>query len=653
MRNNLIKIALIIMFSTSLHAKESIDELMNMSIEQLMNITVTSVSKKEEKAFEAPAAIYVLTGEDIKRLGATSIPEALRAVPGLQVAQSGSSDWAVSSRGFNGRFANKLLVLVDGRTVYTPLYSGVYWDTIDYLLEDIDRIEVIRGPGATLWGSNAVNGVINIITKKAEDTQGTYAKALAGNHETGTASARYGGKTENGHYRAYGKFAAKNNSEFYGEKINDDWVSGKGGFRLDTKGNKGNKFTLQGDVYLENKGSDLILPEITAPYYSMSETTEKVSGANILGRWSKKLSDVSDISTQVYVDYARRDSFILDQQILTTDIEFQHIYEGFDKHQLIWGAGARAIYDDLEGSFYVNYTPDTDTIAQFNTFIEDKITLIPEKLFLTIGTKFEWNEYTDFELQPSARLGWNINEDNFAWASVSRAVRTPNRTSNTAFLALQGMPPGVMVSLYMPNTKVELEELIAYEMGYRKKFDETLFFDVSLFYNDYDKLGNMGTDGAIIPLNGIPVLPYYAIYNDEGNTYGGEISADWKVNDNWNLYFNYSYLKMDLKYGTSMINTESKNPQHQFNIRSHLNFAKNWEMDNILYYVDEISDGTTDIDNYIRFDTRLAYKPNKNWEFSIVGQNLFDDWHQEFFPFQYQQSAEVGRSVYGSIIWKF
>lgn len=660
------------LFSSGACASPKEVDVFEMSLEQLMDIKVTSVSKREEKASEAASAIYVVTNEDIRRSGATSIPEALRGVPGLQVSQTDSNKWAISARGFNRQFSNKLLVLIDGRSVYTPLFSGVLWDEQDVPLEDIERIEVIRGPGATLWGANAVNGVINIITKRAEDTQGTMVSGGYGNHETGFGTARYGGKIgESTHYRAYTKYNDRNSFDKAAAPRSDnrdDWSMGRAGFRIDSDKNSPDSITFQGDIYRGDETQVALVPTLTAPFITtLPDEDTDFSGANLVTRWNHKISSTSSTSLQVYYDFIERNIPVLNQRRHTFDVDFQHNLEVNSRNQITWGVGLRHISDSLGDTPYLNYDDDDQVNKVFSSFVQDKITLSPEKLFLTIGSKFEHNEYTGFEFQPNIRGSWIINDKQNVWASVSRAVRMPTRAENNLTLAGQAFPagflgaglPGGMVNL-SGNTNVESEDVVAYEIGYRIEPRNDVSIDATAFYNDYANLDSFELTSPTLNTTGPFTPPYldlnYEIFNNNyGESYGFELATNWQAKDWWKLSANYAFITLDLhtKPGHSdifFVADEGRTPKNTFSLGSHMNLPHNVEFDNFLYYVDNLS--TVNIDNYIRFDTRVGWKPMDGVELSLVGQNLFDD-HQEFDESLYSTPAEIGRTYYGKVTFRY
>src|SRR5437879_4231967 len=393
-----------LLFVASSPAQNKID-VTTMSVEDLMNMQVTSVSKRTQKVADAAAAIFVLTQEDIRRSGATSIPEALRLVPGLEVARIDQNKWAIGSRGFNGRFDNKLLVLIDGRSVYTPLFSGVYWNVQDVMLEDVDRIEVIRGPGATLWGANAVDGVINVITKKAKATQSAVVTAGAGTDERAAGGVRYGGKLgDNTYYRAYTKYFDWGPSAYpSGMTAHDGWDALRGGFRADWTPAGANSLTLQGDVYRTRFDETLTVASLSAPYSNTFPNNGKYSGGNILGRWNHT-SEGSSMSLQMYYDNTTiTDHSLFGDHQNILDLDFQHGFHVGDSQQFVWGLGYRSIHDKNDASFTVSLQPNQVTLNQFSTFLQDEISLVDNRLQFTRGSKFEHNKFTGFEIRSEER----------------------------------------------------------------------------------------------------------------------------------------------------------------------------------------------------------------------------------------------------------
>jgi len=647
---------------------------LDMQLEDLLTLEVTTASKKKQPLHEVATAIFVITQEDIRRSGVTSIPEALRMAPGIQVARMDSNKWAISSRGFNSQFANKLLVMIDGRSVYTPSFSGVYWDAQDTMLEDIDRIEVIRGPGATVWGANAVNGVINIITKHAGDTQGGLLVAGGGNQEKALASMRYGQQTSEDTFSRFylkyndrdGSFATTTN-----EDNGDEWKTARAGFRVDTQRSDKDSLTFQGDIYhndenqIINQWKDPSDPNnaVFAPFYlatNINDTVES-SGWNVMTKWQHIIDDDSSTNLQIYFDQTDRNEGFLRQQHGTFDIDFQHQFIVDKNHDIIWGLGYRNIRADYENTFMVSFLPATQNLDLYSAFIQDEIELIENTLRLTIGSKFENNEFTGTEIQPSARLLWLANERNTFWASVSRAVRTPSlleKTSSTVG-SIAPIPPtfSPLVLRVLGNQSITSEELFAYELGYRFLPKENLSFDLALFYNDYN-------DTIVFEAPPTPV-PTGIIFDNTGfgHSHGLELSVDWRVLEWWRLQSNYSYLKVSGFLGKSAdasgINSVNENsyPSNQFSVRSLMDINEKVSFDTWIYYVGKINQSSfsqnTSIDAFTSVNIRLAWLPQKDLEFSLAGHNLLDEHHAEFIGEIILPQAEIHRSVYAQVRWNF
>lgn len=639
--------------------------LMKMSIEELMEVKIFSVSKKEEKLFQSPAAIYVITGEDIRRSGARSIPEALRLAPGLQVARIDANKWAISSRGFNRRFANKLLVLMDGRSVYTPFFAGVYWDVQDTMLEDVDRIEVIRGPGATLWGANAVNGVINIITKNAGDTRGGIVTGGSGNEETGFGGLRYGGKLgKSAFYSVYAKYFKRDNFvDGMGKEGGDEWDVLRSGFRIDHNLSGNNSLTLQGDVYNGDKDLKATTTSLTPPFSSIIEDDVDISGGNLLGRWKHIFSDRSDMALQSYYDRTERKSANFKEIRDIFDLDFQHRFLLGERNEFILGLGYRFITDNTNGSFSFSLDPANRDDHLFSSFVQDEITLIKNRLRMIMGSKFEYNDYVGFEIQPNGRLLWTPSPQHTVWGAISRAVRTPSRADhdmriNTSVFPGSGGPSNVL-SLF-GSRDFDSENLIAYELGYRLQPIDRFFVDIATFYNKYENLRTFEPDTPFSETTPSPshlVIPLRVDNKLEGETYGVEIAGTWDVTEYWRLMAWYTWLDIQLHLYSSSGDTtaevdEGESPDYQFHFRSYLQLPWNLEMDTALYYVDSLP--AQDVSNYLRFDARLGWRPAKSLEISFAVQNLFDDVHPEFITNEGGAIAtEIGRNFFGTITLRF
>lgn len=623
------------------------------TLEQLQNLTVTSVSKGPERAFEAASAIHVITSEDIRRTGAENVAEALRLAPGLHVAQINSSNWAITSRGFAGSFANKLLVLVDGRSVYTPIFSGVLWDIQDLVMEDIKRIEVIRGPGGTLWGANAVNGVINIITKHASETQGSMVTGHYGTEHLGqSGAARYGAKLDDStFYRTYAKYMQKGNMELTnGGESNTEWYQYRTGFRLDRDMvGSPNKFNLQGDIYYSDKNRRT-QPISLTPVTTQHEDDN--SGGNIQGRWTHEFDNGSESLLQVYYDNARRDHILLDRKVDTYDMDFQHTWDVNDRNRLTWGLGYRFIKATINrDSEHFDYNKDKYYDNLYSSFVQNRWEALEDELFITVGSKFEYTDYTEFEVQPSVRASWLPSENQTVWAAISRAVRTPNISERDIKLVVGTSSGTGGLQKLVGSKDFDSEKLTAYEIGYRYRPNSDLVFDTTGFFNDYKKLRALD-DFSVV---GSDVL-IPAVNTGEAEIYGLEFSTTWDATKDWRWVANYTLLSMNIHSDSTSEEDEDISPKNQFSIRSHYNIQSNLEFDNALYYVDNLS--THDVQAYLRFDSRIGWRPEEvpGLELSLVGQNLFNDNHLEFGRSSNtptDEFIEVGRAVYAKATLNF
>jgi len=598
-----------------------------MSIEELANIEISSVSKKKESLSDAAAAVFVITQEDIRRSGYTSVPEVLRLAPNLQVARVDSSQYAITARGFNSTTANKLLVLIDGRTVYTPLFSGVFWDVQDVMLQDVERIEVISGPGGTLWGSNAVNGVINIITRSAHATQGTLLNAGAGTEERGGA-ARYGAKlNDDTAFRVYAKGFERDGTEREnGTDVHDRWHKQQAGFRLDS-GSEGDKMTLQGDIY-DGEQDQRVNDDKT------------ISGVNLLGRWNRTLGGDENLQVQAYFDRTRRNyPGQFREQLDTYDLDVQHRFRWSSMHDIVWGGGYRVMEDSVGNSAALAFLPADRSLKLANLFVQDSIAL-SEQLKMTLGIKLEHNSYTGTETQPSAKLAYKIDDKSLVWSSVSRAVRTPSRIDTEFFV--QSGP----VSL-VGNDDFQSEELTAYEIGYRAEPATNLSFSASTFYNVYDEL-------RTVELSPGGTMPFILGNKMRGEGYGVEFWGNYRVNDWWRLSMGYNYFKKDLELASDSSDTFSiagaeTDPRYQLSLRSSMNLSHNVELDVALRSIGGISVG--DVPSYTALDARLGWAITKKIGLSVSGFNLLDRKHPEFG--NAVSRSEFRRNVYLEVSWQF
>jgi iron complex outermembrane recepter protein len=600
--------------------------LKNLSMKELMDIEVTSVSRRPEKLAETASAIQVITQDDIRRSGATRLPEALRLATNLEVDQIDSTAWAISARGFNSSLANKMLVLIDGRTVYSPLFAGVFWDVQDVLLEDIDRIEVISGPGATLWGANAVNGVINILTRSAKDTQGFLLEGGGGGELRSFGGLRYGGTlAPNLFFRVYGKYTDRDSTVFRdGRNAGNYYHIGQGGFRLDWKASDANSLTLQGDLYESRT--------------SATGTSDVVTqGGNVLGRWSHTVSDNSDFKLQIYFDQARRNTPGQYRDLLDTyDVDFQHRFRLGARNDFVWGAGYRLAEDNFRFGGALALIPPRRSLQIFSAFAQDEIALVQDRLHLTLGTKLEHNDYTGFELEPSARLAWKLSQRQTLWAAISRAIRAPSRLDRNLVL-----PP-----LTFGSPGFESEKLRAYEVGYRVQPRQQLSFSLAAFYNDYvDIRSEEQVD---------PPAPFPLVFGNgqKGETYGAELTADYRVTNWWRLRAGQTELRVHIRRqpGSTDISSgtaEAVDSNHYFTLRSSFDLPRHFEFDPAFRYVSRITNPRQTVPGYSELEFRLAWKPRPKVEVSIVGQNLLHARHAEFGAPPNLQ--EIERSVFGGL----
>lgn len=608
-------------------AAQSTSSLKQLSVDELLDVQVTSVSKRRESLADAPAAIYVITAEAIRRSGATTLPEALRLAPSLQVARADSVQYAISARGFNNAVGNKLLVLIDGRTVYTPLFSGVFWDQQEIMLEDVERIEVISGPGAALWGANAVNGVINVITRSALETTDTLMVARAGGNERGTA-VRLGQAFGDGAIRVYGKYSQfDHTSRANDTPIPDSWHRGQVGFRADWSAGI-DAFTLQADAYKgdsEDRGSvgTFRLPEIA------------ISGANLLGRWQREL-DGSQLQLQAYFDHSERDDALFyEPKADIVDVDFQYAMPGV-RHRVLWGAGYRYAWDDIDPGFATVFVPDSRSLQWGNLFVQDEIHLA-DSVDATLGIKAERNDYTGMEYLPSARLAWKLTANDLLWGSLSRAVRAPARYDRD--VRFPGFKPYFVVG--GPNFQSEVANVA--ELGYRAQ-RTSWSYSVTAFAHLWDKLRS----GSAIPVE---------IENKiEGTVAGVEAWASYRPVWFWSLAGGVTYLHEDLRLkrgSTDPVGVDNatlrNDPDYEWSLRSTFDLPRDVQLDLQLRHVDSLPQPV--VPAYTELDVRVAWRAFGQLELSVVGRNLLHDSHAEYGDAPIR--SEFDRNVYGQVRWEF
>ncbi len=639
-------------------------QLLDLPIDQLVKveyIEVTSVAKKVTRLEQSPAAISVVTQEDMQRLGITTVPEALRMVPGIDVARIDSHEWAISARGFDAQFANKLLILVDGRTIYGPAYGGVSWGTQDMVIQDLDRIEVIRGPGASLWGANAVNGVVNILSKSSRETQGLLVSTDVGTEDRPTTSIRYGDQIDtNLYYRAYLKYFDREGLVLSdGSSAMDQWNGIRGGARMDWEPPTGDKFTLQGDYYSDFLHDNENVVILAPPYVQNTNALNHDYGMNMLGRWTREFSENSGLSIQAYFDKFKKEQVGTSETRNTFDLDAQHRFEIGTRNDIIWGLGYRYTEDRFPSDFYLTWLPDHRRDDLFSAFVQDDITLAPDRLHVTLGSKFEHNAYTGYEVQPSGRLLWTPSERQTIWAAVSRAVRTPTRYETGArvnysvFTLPPGSPAPLGLATLIGNPNVQSEELAAYEIGYRIEPTRRLSFDLATFYNHYDHLLRYVPNPQI---DLIPVVVYPQTLQNSGSadSYGAELSAQWKMLDNWKVSASYSWMQVKLHPDDPSF---QGNPEYQVKFRSYLDLPYNLEFNTAVYYMSQQTAaaglGEATIPSYVRLDQGLVWHPYHRLEIGLWGENLLDNQHPEFPSLKSSLQTEIPRTFTGRVTIKF
>lgn len=645
--------------------------LQELSLDELLDQEITSASKKAQRLVETPSAAFVITSEDIRRSGMTSIPDLLRLVPGMTVSGASSSSYAISARGFTNEFANKLLVMIDGRAVYTPLFSGVYWDVQDLMLEDIERVEVIRGPGSTVWGANAVNGVVNIITKDSSQTDGSLVSALAGNHDRVITSARHGMKiSDELSVRLWGKYLNRDsfeNSE--GQDFGDSWRRGRSGMRADWNPTASDAITFSGDWYNGNERAWTTLQTTTqdvpgAPLVmNFGETTENNQstqrGGDGLARWSHRFSENATTEVQLYYDITDRNSVLLKEKRSQTDLAFQNQVRTSDRNELVWGLGWRLNIDREEGTYEIPFRHERSTEALYSAFLQDEFALIPDTLIATVGSKLDWNTYTGWEVQPTVRMLGHLTENQQLWGAVSRSVRTPSRAEDTLDgLLITVIPPGASCPVppgfacpvrIFGNEDLQSESIYTFELGYRAQPLPGVSLDIAAYRGSYDRL----TASVLDPATG------GLVYGNPGEatTYGVESTATWRVTPAWKLVGVYTF--QHTSTNTEADSSQYTTPGNSAGLRSYLDLPWNLELDAALYVLGRTKitqlDGTfLTFDTRWRGDLRLGWRPTPALELSLVGQNLIKPNETEWTSiFSARGTAEIPRMYYGKVTWSF
>lgn len=626
------------------------------SLEELMNMEISSVARKRQKISHTAAAVFVITQEDIARSGAVSLPEVLRLAPGLQVARIDGSKWAISARGFNGRFANKMLVLIDGRSVYTPLYSGTYWDQNDILLEDIDRIEVIRGPGATTWGANAVNGVINIITKPASATAGGLATVSAGPGDDQYAAVRFGGRAgKRVHYRLFGRLSrAAGFESVAGDSAFD---TQRAGGRVEWAINSRDTLTVHADGY-RGDSAQTVSESLTylGPLRPKAERIG-MDGGYAQVQW-RRAGERSEAALQWYANSEQRHEGAGDLRFRTVDFDYQHRYGVSRRHDVIWGAGLRHTADDIRlasGGYSVQ--PPTRTTGLASSFVQDDISLIRDKLIFTVGSKFLDQQYSGFDWQPGVRLLWAPDNRNSVWTSVTRAVRTPSRRDqDISFefaLPAALAPPGTFAR-YQGSRDFGSEAVVSVEAGYRHQIGERFSIDLALFRSGYSRLQSFRPGGPVFQIRPSPkiTIPLLAVNDGRARTLGGELAVQWRVTRRFRLSGSHSYLSLSTPESRSLFGGAaiSRDPRHQIQGRASWDLSRRVSFDAFVFNAARLTGAA--VPGWTRADARLAWRFRPEWEISAGGRNLLDSRHLEFQPEDFVIASEVRRSAYVRLTWR-
>ncbi|MGD9128053.1 MAG: TonB-dependent receptor [Planctomycetia bacterium] len=679
--------------SNTASGEEEEPDILDMDIDQLtkakvfapsLDMEVSTVSRTVSSVGKSPAAVFVITNEMIRRSGAQNIPEALRLAPGVSVARIDGTRWSISIRGFTNYYSRKLLVQIDGRTVYVPTFGGVYWDSQNVVLEDVERIEVIRGPGGTIWGANAVNGVINILTKSAADTQGGYYRGSAGTHHLGQNIVRYGGRLgSNAHYRIYGMWFENGADKAVIPPSENGQQVAQTGFRMDWKADRNDAMTFQGDYYNGYSRYENLLPGGTPsdvyrsrPFTLRSTQNDHNADGNLLYRWTRTIDDETDWAFQTYYSQNTRDDLNsnFNMFIGIFDLDYQYRFPWGDRHDVICGCGYRNTKMTVNGyPFGLAYNPTHRQDNLFSYFIQDQITLRDDLLYFVAGSKFEHNDYTGFEFQPSVRLLWTPSKRHCIWGSISRAVQTP--TFGDVAMNFMGPTAGMLGPMpvftqALGNSGIRSEDVIAYEAGIRVQPTEAFYWDLALFFNKYENVYtfNNAAYNPILTPAGWPalVLSGELANGGTGETYGFELSSGYTLNQRWKLRGTYSFLSMHLHIPSNEVAryNAGENPRNQFTLWLSGDLSEQWHVDFVGRYVDRLfvpasASGTpsfSDVPNYFVADVRLAWRPRKNFELFVVGRNLLDQSHLEYSRETLVPASpeyEVQSEVLGGINWQF
>ncbi|MGE5467163.1 MAG: TonB-dependent receptor plug domain-containing protein [Ignavibacteria bacterium] len=634
----------------------------DLSLEDLVNTEVISASRKSQNLQQVAAAVFVISHDDIVRSGARSLPDVLAMAPGVEVARIGNNRWAVSARGGVSRFANKLQVLKDGRSIYSPLFSGVFWEAEDTVLEDIERIEIIRGPNAAMWGSNAVNGTINIITRKARDTQGALLAVSAGTEDKSNLSARYGTTLgDAGHIRLYAKSVDRRASyNTDGSRATDRGDSGMAGFRADWLLSSGNRLSLNGELYRDRNDDTYRFPDALQPpsYSSLLDSTFKLSGGHLQARYESLRDDGSEVAFQAYATQRTLDAtHLLHEERKTFDVDFQYRMAPAGAHDLMFGANLRTSSDSTTSpaGSYVTLSTPSRSFRLASLFFNDDITLVPERLRVTLGARLEHNNFSGSDLQPTARFLWTPDARQTVWGALSHATRTPSRAELDASIpqvVVPGIPfPTQVVYQGIGNGTVKSEKMDAAELGYRHRFSQSLSFDATAFTHRY-------RDGLTTAMGTLDLshLPFYVLqpinttYRTRSRVTGVELAVFAQLSQNWRLQPSYTW--MIGTPGSGGAGDAEKMPRHQLSLRSQHNLDAARQLDFWLKY--KTRNAEMGIPSRANLDVRYAWNARQGLELSLVGQNLLHrrtlEYRSDILP---SLPVETGRGVYAQARFRF
>jgi iron complex outermembrane recepter protein len=632
-------------------------DLTTLNLDDLLNLRVTSAARHEEQLRHVPGAVYVVTADDIRKSGMTDLAEILRFVPGIDVARINSYSWAVTARGFNAQYAGKLLVVMDGRIIYDPGFSGVFWNLQNVVIQDIERIEVSRGPGATMWGANAVNGVISIVTKSAESTQGGQFVTSAGTEHVGEGSVRYGGAIgKNAFYRLSGRQTTRLGFETPSDKGSDSWNMTSGNLRIDWAATRADSFSLTAEGYRSVSGSRLFKLTSLDPIQYSPGKQSGYQGGYLLARWTHT-SAASELKVQSYFDRREhKENFPKTLTIIGLDV--QHRIMSVDRHDIVWGVDYRQTRDSIPEGFGWSFTPTRENTGMLSAFLQDEMAVVRDRLFLTLGSKFEKHESRKTETQPSARLVWLPSRQYSVWTAVSRAARTPNRGELTRDVFLYAFPlgPTPAVGSLTANPNMGSEHVMAYEAGVRRTIGSRAWIDVASFRNTYTHLATLETGAPYLSDKPAPlhwVFPAFSANKMQGETYGVEVAARYKMNSFLHFKGGYSLLRTQLRLDADSTDIysglgEEASPRSQINLSSTLSLPHTVEISGSAFYVG--ARPSYQIPGYTRLDVNVTWSGLENLELSLNGQNLLGR-HMEFigdFPI-----PEVPRTFNARLAWRF